>query len=155
MADDFDDDWEMPNYDVDAIQEQPPDIDMSDPEQEPQVISLTLPAFVARAKHLLAAAAMDTFAEFVLTGRYETTQYQVDAIKDALHDNHQIQALRDYDSVLGLHSNVCVNAPLTMYPVSRFEDTLRRNIHIKHSFTNQTVRIILSYSSSSLLTALY
>lgn len=128
----------------------PDDFEMSDsPEQEPQVESLTLPGFVSRAKHLLDAGAKDDFVRFVLTGVHDNTQYQVDAIKDALVDNHPVQSLRDYDSVLGLHDKICVDAYLTMYPVSKFEDTLRRNVHIKHSFTNDTVRISFSYSIHS------
>lgn len=112
---------------------------------EPPVRSYTVEEFVARAKRFHGADDMDNFAKFVLTGVYNGLQHQVDAIKDALQDDHGIQALRDYDSVLGIDANICIRAELTMYPVSKFEDTLRRNIHIKRSFTNQTVRICCFY----------
>ncbi|KAF8950009.1 hypothetical protein BDZ97DRAFT_1771900, partial [Flammula alnicola] len=107
-------------------------------DDEPQVRSLTLDEFVFRAKRLLDVGAMDDFARFVLTGVHGGTQHQVDAIKDTLRDNHRVQALRDYDSILGIHADICVDTPLMVYPVSKFEDTLKRNIHIKYSFEDPT-----------------
>jgi hypothetical protein len=106
---------------------------------EPDVVSLTLDEFVSRAQELcgLDKAA---FSKFVLTGIYDNTQHQVDPIKDTLEDDQGVQALRDFDSVLGIHKDVCVSSFLAMYPVSKRSDTLSRNIHIKYSFSNQRVR---------------
>lgn len=117
---------------------------MSDGETEfvePEVRSHTLQEFVSRAKALYQAGALDDFARFVLTGKHGGGQHQVDAIKDALQDGHEISVLRDYDSLLGIHEHICIQTYLTVYPVSKFEDTLRRNIHVKYSFSNATVRI--------------
>lgn len=103
------------------------------------IVSLTLREFVAQAKALHAKGSIADFTRFVLTGVYEEMQFQVDPIKDALEDADSVSALRDYDSVLGLHKDICINTFLTVYPVAKFEDTLNRNIHIKYSFTNETV----------------
>lgn len=111
----------------------------------PQVKSITVSEFVERAKLFYGAGDMNNFARFVLTGVHAGVQHHVDPIKDALRLDHGIQALRDYDSILGIDTNICIKANLLMYPVSKFEDTLRRNVHIKYSFSNQTVRICSFY----------
>jgi hypothetical protein len=111
---------------------------------ERPVTSLSVGQFVERAKQLQRTN-MDEFAKFVLTGEYDGRQFQVDPIKNALPYDQKINILRDYDSVLGLDANICVAAELTMYPISKFEDTLRRNVHIKLTFSNQTARICSFY----------
>ncbi|KAF9470974.1 hypothetical protein BDN70DRAFT_939291 [Pholiota conissans] len=113
------------------------DIEMdSDDDPAHRVKSLTVAEFVSHAKELYKADALDDFAKFVLTGIYDNVQHQVDPIKDAVQASDQISVLRDYDSVLGIHDNICVQAAITIYPVPKFEDTLVRNVHIKRSFTN-------------------
>lgn len=112
-----------------------------DEEDEPSVRSLTVAEFVFFAKQLLESGDMASFSRFVLNGLHEGVQYQVDPIKNALRDSDIIEALRDYDSILGIHSDVCVTTELTIYPVSKFEDTLSRNIHVKIAFDNQFVSL--------------
>ncbi|KAF9472808.1 hypothetical protein BDN70DRAFT_779560, partial [Pholiota conissans] len=102
-----------------------------------ELVSLSLDEFVSTAQELVSSD-MDDFTRFVLTGIYDDRQIQVDPIKSTLSNDHGIQALRDYDSLLGLHEDICVQTYLTVYPVSKFEDTLRKNIHIKYSFSNQS-----------------
>ena len=109
-------------------------------EEEDTVHSLSVSEFVSYAKQLLQSGDMASFARFVLNGLHEGFQYQVDPIKNALKNSDRIQALRDYDSILGIHRDICVTSELTVYPVSKFEDTLSRNIHIKTSFNNRFVR---------------
>jgi hypothetical protein len=109
------------------------------------VESLSLPGFVNCAKYLEKHGSKEEFVRFVLTGVLDNRQYSVDAIKDALPPDHRVQSFRDYDSVLGLHDTICVDTYLTMFPVSRHEDTLRRNVHIKISFANEFVRPNFSY----------
>ena len=111
-------------------------------EDEAAVRSLTLDDFVFSAKELLQSGDMASFSRFVLNGLHGNVQYQVDPIKNVLRDADEIEALRDYDSILGIHDDICVNAELTVYPVSKFEDTLNRNIHIKTSFNNQFVSLL-------------
>lgn len=128
---------------LDELMSEPDQLDefMSEPDQqEPEVISLSLPQFVSLGQDLNDSNTMGAFTRFMLTGIHDDVQYQVDPIKDTLREDHNIQALRDYDSMLGIHKHICVNAYLTVYPVSKFEDTLRHNIHIKYSFSNANVR---------------
>ena len=108
-------------------------------EEEGEVYSLTLEEFVSSAQQLLRSGDMASFSRFVLNGIHEDIQHQVDPIKNALNDNDKVQALRDYDSMLGIHTDICITTELTIYPVSKFEDTLRRNVHIETSFHNQYV----------------
>lgn len=106
------------------------------------VISLSLTEFVTRAKWLAEHQdAPDVFCKFVLNGVHEDQQYQVDPIKDAIGRNDAVYVYRDYDSVLGLGKHIYLNCDVTLHPVSKIEDTLQRNIHIKRSFTNLHVRI--------------
>lgn len=139
----------LSDYDHGSRSPSPQDVPMGDPADEPMleedsfdeeaVVSLSLAEFVSMAQDIRASNMAD-FSRFLLTGISGKTQYQVDPIKDTLQDNHQIHALRDFDSVLGLHEDVCVETFLTMCPVSKYSDTLSRNIHIKYSFSNASVR---------------
>lgn len=152
------------SWDQRSPHEQPPvepDVQVPEVNEEPrpasvpsEVKSQTVAEFIGRSKDLLNAGDMDVFAQYVLTGVHDNIQHQVDPIKDAVNDNLGIQVLRDYDSVLGVHDNICVNAALTIYPVSKFEDTFKRNIHIKQLFRNQFVRIYSSHLSSSIFTTI-
>ncbi len=124
-------------------------------EEDTGVYSLTLEEFVSIAKRFLQSDDMANFSRFVLNGLHDGIQYQIDPIKNALEDRDVITALRDYDSILGIHDDICVTAPLTVYPVCKLEDTLCRNIHIKTSVHDQLVslcivNIIYSHSNSVL-----
>lgn len=105
---------------------------------QPPIVSLTLSDFVSKAQDLHTSDMAD-FCKFVLTGIHEGTQYQLDPIKDELRHHHRVQALRDFDSMLGLHRDICVDTYLAMYPIPKYTDTLRRNIHIKYNFSNRKV----------------
>ena len=118
-----------------------PDFDDGESD-EGRVISLSVPEFVTRAKYLSQQPdATDVFCKFVLNGVHEGQLFQVDPIKDAMDPGRHLYASRDYDSVLGLGKHIYLDCDVTIYPVCKLEDTLRRNIHIKHSFTNRHVRM--------------
>ncbi|RDB15070.1 hypothetical protein Hypma_005467 [Hypsizygus marmoreus] len=76
------------------------------------------------------------FAQLVLTGRYEGSQAVIDPIANRMDDDEALSALRDYDSLLGLHPNIVVSTPVMVYPVPKKEDTLTKNIHVSSHFTN-------------------
>lgn len=111
---------------------------------EGSVLSLSITEFVVLAKKLAQNEdAIDVFCKFVLTGVYEGQQYQVDPIKHAMGRSDRIKASRDYDSVLGFGKHIYLDCDITLHPVCKLEDTLRRNIRIKRSFTNTYVRMVL------------
>src|SRR6202035_1512265 len=45
--------------------------------------------------------------------------------------NMRVTVKRDYDSLLGISSNICVKAPIFVFAVGKNEDVLRTNIHIE------------------------
>ena len=141
-------DDEVEDFTPHAIQHhQSEDDAMSIASDEGSVVSLSLTQFVLLAKSLAGNEdAVDTFCKFVLTGVYEGQQYQIDPIKHAMGRNGRIKASRDYDSVLGFGKHIYLDCDVTLHPVCKLEDTLRRNIHIKRSFTNIYVRFMLRTS---------
>ena len=113
-------------------------IDENEAGDQNNVVSLTLSQFVSTASELRKRD-MPGFTRFVLTGIFDSIQHQVDPLKDELLHDDGVQALRDFDSLLGIHKDVCVSTFLAVYVVPKFSDTLTRNIHLKHSFENDGV----------------
>jgi hypothetical protein len=74
------------------------------------------------------------FVRFMLCGHHPDHQVVVDPIQDRLDDDHRLKALRDFDSLLGIDKDIRVHSSLTLFPLARKEDTLRTNLHLKHSF---------------------
>ena len=83
------------------------------------------------------------FVQFVLNGKdYQDdhpVQIVVDPFQDTVSPREGLQISRDFDSVLGLGTTICVDHDLTVFPVSKHEDTLSKNIHLTHRFKNSTV----------------
>lgn len=76
-----------------------------------------------------------SFVRFVLCGIYQDHQAVIDAIQNRLDDSHNIQGLRDFDSLLGIHRDIVVSqTSLTLFPIAKKEDTLKTNIHLTYSF---------------------
>lgn len=144
-------DYDADEVDVSLFQPDNPDSDSMDYEDNtlPQtntegrtIISLSVAQFVSLAKELIESDNIDELSSFVLNGIHGDIQYLVDPIKNALHRGHPLEATRDYDSVLGIDDNICVNCELTVYPVAKFVDTLTRNIHIGVDIVNAFVRVL-------------
>lgn len=98
----------------------------------------SLDAFSVACNRLLADEnTVGDFVRFALTGGYrgqggvDSHQAVMDPIQNALDNDHLVDVTRDYDSLLGLSSQIAFNKPITVYPAAKFEDTLSKNIHIK------------------------
>jgi len=98
----------------------------------------TLDAFSITCNELLSDQnRLGDFVRFALTGgNYDpdginTHQAVIDPIQNILDDNHLVDVVRDYDSLLGLTRHIAFNSAITVYPAAKFEDTLSKNIHIK------------------------
>jgi len=100
--------------------------------------NLTVFAFCQRAKALLEVD-QASFVRFCLTGIHDNEQATIDAISNAIDEEEPISVRRDYDSVLGIDRSILPRAALTMYPVSRKEDTLAANIHLRYQFQSSRV----------------
>jgi len=89
--------------------------------------SLSLNQFCRRAKELLNSDQTD-FVQFVLTGRdSDGTQAYVDPILNFVGPENRLDVKRDYDSLLGICSDIKFKGPITVYPISKFDDTLSRS----------------------------
>jgi hypothetical protein len=98
------------------------------------VVNLSLAEFCKTAKGYLDSDDFSSFVRFVLCGQRENRQVVVDPILDRIPYAHPLKGLRDYDSLLGIHSDILVHSSLTLFPLARREDTLKANIHLHYSF---------------------
>ena len=108
--------------------------------------------FCKRAKGILDVEDHAGFVKFVLTGQHGAHQAVVDPVLNKMGEYEGLSVLRDYDSLLGISADICVNGHLTVYPVSRREDTLVSNIHLKHSFESSKVSWLFHYLFHNILT---
>ena len=114
-------------------------------DDEPLVMNMSVLEFCKRAKGILKAKDDSGFVKFVLTGQHGGHQAVVDPILHKMTDYEGLYILRDYDSLLGIHQDICVKGHLTVYPLARREDTLATNIHLKHSFNSSRVSCRFRY----------
>lgn len=105
--------------------------------------------FCERAEGLLLAD-QGKFVRFVLTGQDGNSQGCIDPIINRTSEDDVLRASRDYDSLLGISKHIEVDQHLTVYPVARHEDTLSRNIHIKHEFTTANVSFLVPMFEANL-----
>jgi hypothetical protein len=94
----------------------------------------------------------DIVLHFILTGQclLEGDQHQavVDPTRDAaitLED--EILITRDYDSVLGVTSNIVVDSDISVYPASNPTDTLTTSIHLKYPIVKGNVNSLRTRST--------
>lgn len=111
---------------------------MADPVRD--IVSYSLAQYCDRA-HQLHEEDQNTeqFVRFVLCGIDNDRQACIDVIRNRIEDA-EIPTLsidRDYDSVLGIDDDICVrDHPITISLLPRFDDTLKTNVHLQHTFTN-------------------
>jgi hypothetical protein len=79
------------------------------------------------------------FVQFALNGVYNSVQVVVDPILNAFKVEETYHEQRDYDSLLGIAKDIQVTTALSVYPVSRTEDVLSKNIHLHYNFQNSKV----------------
>lgn len=79
------------------------------------------------------------FVKFALTGIYGNEQVVVDPILNSMPDDEDFQVLRDYDSLIGIDKDIGINCALNVSVVAQLKDTLKKNIHLSHRFSCNTV----------------
>lgn len=79
------------------------------------------------------------FVNFALTGVLDERQAVLDPILDSIGANENFMVLRDYDSLIGIDEHISITRELTVYPASRRQDTLHKNIHLSYRFSSATV----------------
>src|SRR5688572_1274488 len=99
----------------------------------------TISSFCAKSNALLEHADFPSFVKFVLTGVLDGRQAAIDATQDRMRHDEPINTIRDYDSLLGFHRDICIDKELNLHPISKFEDTLTRSIHIRPYFQKPEV----------------
>ncbi|KAJ3500113.1 hypothetical protein NLJ89_g9934 [Agrocybe chaxingu] len=75
-----------------------------------------------------------SFVRFALTGQHEGRQAVIDPIQDRMTPFEPITVHRDYDSLLGIDTDIRCTANLTISFIPKKEDTLTKNIHMTHVF---------------------
>jgi hypothetical protein len=119
-----------------------PAMDGPQPEHD-NIRSTTLRDFCRRAKDLLNLDST-AFVRYVLTGKdTDGSQACIDPILNRITHEDSLNFIRDYDSLLGFSSHVRLKTSLDVYPVPKNEDTLSRNIHIRHRFAIANVGFCL------------
>lgn len=111
----------------------------------------SLEAFVTRAQGFYVEAdgsdGMD-FVRYVLAGRDGEDHIFVNAAQglDALEDS-TFDVTRDFDSAIGITENLPFIAPLAIFPLSPFSETLTRKCNgvVGHVFENVRGRHAFSY----------
>lgn len=103
-------------------------------------ISLSLLEFCQQAKMLLDADQTADFVRFVITGKdVNGSQACIDPVINRVTQDHPLEILRDYDSLLGISKTIQVKSDITVYPVAKQEDTLTKNVHLRHTFKTSRV----------------
>jgi hypothetical protein len=105
----------------------------------PPARSYSIREFVAQAAALHGSDDKTDFIRFVLTGQWDGHQVVIDPLRHVLEAQERLTIKRDFDSLLGLSREICVLAPLFVYPVARHEDTLRHNVHIRRPIHRESV----------------
>ncbi|KAF8889789.1 hypothetical protein BD779DRAFT_1438914 [Infundibulicybe gibba] len=90
----------------------------------------TLLEFNALSKELLGAGRESDFIRFALTGEVDGHQAVIDPYVNRISNRHSINLRRDYDSLIGVSSEIEIKSELYIFPLSRHEDTLKTNIHL-------------------------
>lgn len=95
--------------------------------------------FCNQANQLLQEEDFSGYVHFVLTGRHDHKQAVINSILNRIPFDEDIGVTREYDSLLGIDKDIRLTCALTVYPVSKKEDVLSKNIHIRYNFTNTAV----------------
>ncbi|KAJ2914049.1 hypothetical protein MD484_g6374, partial [Candolleomyces efflorescens] len=99
----------------------------------------TLHQFCQRAQELYEADHIEEFIRFVLCGTHNGHQasIDVDGARVLPGEAHTLLLSRDFDSILGLDDQIRVRGkPITISMVAKYEDTLKKNVHIDHSYVD-------------------
>ncbi|KAJ8487932.1 hypothetical protein ONZ45_g14144 [Pleurotus djamor] len=75
------------------------------------------------------------FIKFVINGISGDEEITVNPLLHPLAPDEGIDGGRDYDSLLGIDTNIQVTSSISLYPVSKISDTLSSDIHLKYNFT--------------------
>ena len=120
-----------------------------DPAVDDNRISMSLRQFCRRAKYLLSLD-QTGFVNFVLTGQdTDGSQACIDPVFNRVTEDYRLHINRDYDSLLGICDDILINTNLTVYPVSKLNDTLSQNIHLRYDFTTANVSCLVICSNRS------
>ncbi len=123
-------------------------------------ITLSINQFTETAQTLASSEDGSKFVPFVLAGRllddediFEDVEKRVfvNPIVDAeCPPGRELKFSRDYDSVIGVSSDLPYLSPLAVFPVPPFKDTLKRTNHVNQRITRHDVSSCLSLSEIDL-----
>ncbi|KAF9459638.1 hypothetical protein BDZ94DRAFT_1171312 [Collybia nuda] len=94
---------------------------------------MSLRSFCQMSKELLQVDHRD-FVKFTLEGVHNNMQYVIDPLLHRMEGDEPFDAMRDFDSLLGLSAHIVVHSAITVFPVAKREKTLSSDIHLVHEF---------------------
>ncbi|KAG6906448.1 hypothetical protein DXG01_013908 [Tephrocybe rancida] len=102
-------------------------------------VNYSIDEFVCQAYRLFEDNKSAELAQFVLSGTdHLGRQAVIDPFLDHVDDD-LYKVTRDYDSLLGLDTSLqAISTAITLFPLSKKEDTLSRSVHLSYHFTNST-----------------
>lgn len=109
-------------------------------------VSYSLTEFTDFATGLYQAQEYDAFIRFVITGEYtdpdgNREQAFVDPIRGPVDPEHPLTISRDYDSLIGISSDILVDGQLSVYPVPHPTFALKTSLHMKHTIIYDEVSL--------------
>jgi hypothetical protein len=120
------------------------------PEPPRRTRAFSLSEFCDHAEALHTTGDISGFVNFVLCGFVDDHQASVDINFNAVQDTDldDLEISRDIDSMLGIDKDVRIRRRhLTIWPIPKYKETLKRNLHFKYSFENNEVRFSSTISS--------
>ena len=123
---------------------------MQYPDEQLPTAVYSLQEFNQIAQELYSANELDRldFVNFVLGGRRKT-ENRVERVHIDVFQNHislagrdDITITRDYDSLIGITSNLPFCLPIAIYPAANFRDSLKTSNHIKKSIQLPVSRFV-------------
>ncbi|RXW12448.1 hypothetical protein EST38_g13406, partial [Candolleomyces aberdarensis] len=110
-------------------------------QERPRLVDvMSLEDFCNKA-HELHEEDVDAFMHFAITGVSGDRQASIDVVRNRILDDEvpTLTISRDYDSVLGIDKHVRIRyQDITIWPIAKHEDSLKRSIHLKYAFSNTT-----------------
>ncbi|EKM49390.1 uncharacterized protein PHACADRAFT_33457 [Phanerochaete carnosa HHB-10118-sp] len=116
------------------------------PDEQLPTETLSMQEFVELAKETLTGRlTVPDFVRLVLAGRKKTAagerRLNINVFKDCVSpaDIDNIAVTRDFDSIIGITTNIPLRTSLAVYPAANFRDSLLKSNHLK-----KTIRLAVS-----------
>lgn len=110
-------------------------------------VSFSLGEFTTLASQFTADEDYDAFIRFTLTGEFvndagHVKQAFVDPIREHVDESHPLSVSHDYDSVIGISTDILVDGQLSVNAVPHPTHALKKSIHITRAIFYDGVSLL-------------